>query len=357
MIVPNVQVQLNGNITKKNSDIIVLDMHGSIGHNPKNNKTRQLRILKHIKHSLKTSPPKEVYKNLQKNPDINILPHYAGDPLLTIEWLAAAFETSTCEDLLEYLTLEHDFGIWQLVSATTKRLLVQDPEKKIVQIRVLQNRGVLDANRRTVESGVRNTFDAAKHADLHAKMAAYHLSVLETVEQIMARLAPTGFLFIPHSMNKVGKYSSDDMTPDESPGNLRDYILNFTQPQGKERTDMYIDEDLEGNKLGSKKFHEELHRQFAQAGKPLIANEPYRATPVSCGAKYLKQYPHSSLIEVRKDHLAKLKHADQSYASHLMTKVDPKKVEAYANVYVKTLLMERSEVLEKVNYSSTNLGR
>lgn len=344
MIVPNVQIQENGNITKSTSDIIVLDMHGSLGHNPKNNKTRQLRILKSIKHNLKTKTPIEVHKKLQENPDINILPHYAGDPLLTIEWLAAAFESNTCEDLLEYLTLEHDFGVWKLVSATTKRLLIQDPEKKIVQIRVLQNRGVLDGNRRTVEAGVRNTFDAKKHAALHQKMADYHLNTLETVEKILERLAPTGFLFIPHSMNKVSKYASDDLIPDEAPGHLRDYILNFTQPQGAERADMYMDEDPEGNKLGSKVFYDELERQFAAAGKKLVANRPYMAMPVSCGAKYLKKYKHCALIEIRKDHVANIKHPDQSYASHLLTKVDPQKIEEYANLYVKTLLFEQQQV-------------
>jgi hypothetical protein len=357
MIVPNVQIQLSGNINKTTSDIIVLDMHGSIGHNPKNNKTRQLKILRSIKHHLKTKTPTDVYKKLQKNSDINILPHYAGDPLLTIEWLEAAFESNSCEDLLEYLTLEHDFGVWKLVTATTKRLLIQDPEKKIVQIRVLQNRGVVDANRRTIEAGVRNTFDAKKHPDLHQKMAQYHLSVLETVEKILERLAPTGFLFIPHSMNKVSKYSSDDLTPDESPGHLRDYILNFTQPQGEERSDMYIDEDPDGNKLGSKIFYAELEHQFAAAKKTLVANKPYLAMPVSCGAKYLKKYAHSALVEIRKDHVAKMKHPDQSYASHLLTKIDSNKIEAYANMYVKALLLQQQQVqTESVVTTKVSLG-
>jgi hypothetical protein len=336
--VPNIQVQIHGNANKELADIIILDVHGAVGHDPKKNRDQQFAMFSHLQKQLQTDSPEDIYADAKKNNTIAELPHYAGDSLLTLQWLSAAFDSNEIDDLLDYLQLEHDFGIWKLTTATTKILEKKTPNKKIIQIKVLQNRGVLDANRLHAEFSVRNTFDHQKYPELHKAMSDYNQSVLDEVDRLLAKLEPSGFLFIPHSMNRMSKYLSEDLMHNESPGKLRDYVTNFTQPLAAERQDMYIDEDIDGNKLGHAAFYENLKKGFAEAKKTLLVNDPYRATAVSSSTRYLTNYPRSGVIEVRKDNVAILDYPDQAYSSHLMTATDPIKIKTYAELYAEAIL-------------------
>lgn len=336
--VPNIQIQIHGNLSKDLADIIILDVHGAVGHNPKNTREQQRDILQKLKQALQKNSARAVYQISQQQNSLEQLPHYCGDPLLTLEWLQIAFESNDTEDLLDYLQLEHDFGIWKLTTATTKLLQKQAPDKKIIQIKVLQNRGIIDANRLQSNISVRHTFDHVAQPGLYQAMANYNLNVLSAIDEQLKQLSPTGFLFVPHSMNRVSKASCPDMDPDEAPGKLGEYVKNFSCPASFERHDMYMDEDEDRQKLGSAKFYEQLIAEFTKANKKLVANTPYRARQSISGTKYIKKHPRSACIEVRKDNLAILESPEQSYCSHLLTTTDPLKVQQYAQLYVNAIL-------------------
>lgn len=225
----------------------------------------------------------------------------------------------------KFLSLEHDFGMWKLSNKIAEELATSSSLGNILVGHVLLSRGVLDINKESSSygNGVRPILEENKHSHLIEELKKIHISTKSNIENLLKKLKPNGFLFLPHSMNK---YQPNKI---QSISNINKYIQCWTQKTLGIRNNTLLSKTEDNMGIGNENAYIEMEKKFYKYGELVVWNRFYRTNPSYYDYELMTTYPNSAFLEIRKDNLSESMELDMDASLY---RLDSTKVELYSKI-------------------------